>query len=103
LFTEAKGRFDKAIAAATTANDATTLNFARVGRARVLADLGGAANLAAAAADAAQVPATFSLSTSPDAVNTRRQNVIFVNISQSSFSTVDTSFRSVLVPGGTTQ
>jgi hypothetical protein len=103
LFTEAKGRFDKAIAAATTANDATTLNFARVGRARALLDLGGAANLAAASADAALVPATFVVNTSPDAVNTRRQNTLFVNISQSSFSTVDTSFRSVLVPGGVTQ
>ena len=103
LFAEAKTRFDKAFAAATTANDATTLNLIRVGRARALLDLGGAANLAAAAADAAVVPATFVLNTSPDAINARRQNALFINISQSSFSTVDTSFRSVLVPGGTTQ
>ena len=103
LFAEAKGRFDKAIVAATTANDATTLNLARVGRARALLDLGGAANLAAAAADAALVPATFGVNTSPDAVNTRRQNTLFINISQSAFSTVDTSFRNVLVPGGATQ
>jgi hypothetical protein len=103
LFAEAKIRFDKAITAATAANDATTLNFARVGRARVELDLGGAANLAAAAADAALVPATFSASTSADAVNTRRQNALFIAIAQSSFSTVDTAFRNVLVPGGTTQ
>lgn len=103
LFAEAKVRFDKAIPAATTASDTTTLNLARVGRARTLADLGGAASLAAAAADAALVPATFAVSTSPDAINTRRQNALFINISQSSFSTVDTSFRNVLVPGGTTQ
>jgi hypothetical protein len=103
LFTEAKGRFDKAITAATAANDATTLNLARVGRARAQLDLGGATNLAAASADAALVPATFVVNTSPDAINTRRQNALFIAISQSSFSTVDTSFRNVLVPGGTTQ
>ncbi len=103
LFTEAKTRFDKAIAAATAANDATTLNLARLGRARTLVDIGGAASLAAAAADAAAIPATFSVSTSPDATNARRQNALFVAISQSSFSSTDTAFRSVLVPGGTTQ
>jgi hypothetical protein len=103
LFTEAVARFTKAIAAATTANDATTLNLARVGRARALLNLGGAANLAAAAADAALVPATFVVNTSPDAVNTRRQNTVFVTISQSSFTTVDPAYRNILVPGGTTQ
>ena len=103
LFAEARTRFDKAITAATAANDATTLNLARVGRARALLDLGGTSNLALAAADAALVPATFVVNTSPDAVNTRRQNALFINISTSSFSTVDTAFRNVLVPGGTTQ
>jgi hypothetical protein len=103
LFTEAKARFDKAIPAATTTNDQTTLNLARLGRARALLDLGGASNLAAAAADAALIPATFVVNTSPDAINTRRQNALFINISQSAYSTVDTSFRNVLVPGGTTQ
>lgn len=103
VFAEAKTRFDKAIASATIAVDATTLNLARVGRARTQLNLGGAANLAAAATDAALVPATFVVNTSPDATNARRQNALFINISQSSFSTVDTSLRSVLVPGGTTQ
>lgn len=104
LFTEAVTRFTKSIAAATTANDAVTLNFARVGRARALLDLGGATNLAAAAADAALVPATFVVNTSSDAVNTRRQNSVFVSIAQATpFSTVDPVFRNVLVPGGTTQ
>ena len=103
LFTEAVTRFTKAIAAATTANDATTLTLARVGRARARLNLGGATNLAAAAADAALVPATFAVNTSPDAVNTRRQNTVFVTISQSSFTTVDPAYRNVLVPGGTTQ
>jgi hypothetical protein len=103
LFTEAVTRFTKAIAAATTANDATTLNLARVGRARALLNLGGATNLAAAAADAALVPATFVVNTSSDATNTRRQNAAFIAIAQSSFSTVDPAYRNVPVPGGTTQ
>ena len=107
LFTEAVARFTKAIAAAqasgTAAADVTALNLARLGRARAYQGLGGAANLALAAADAALIPATFAVSTSPDAVNTRRQNTAFVTISQSSFTTVDPAYRNVLVPGGTTQ
>ena len=103
LFAEAVTRFTKAIAASTTANDVTTLNLARLGRARALHDIGGAANLAAAAVDAALLPATFVVNTSPDAVNARRQNTVFITIAQSAFSTVDPSFRNVLVPGGTTQ
>lgn len=100
LFTEAVARFDKAIDAATAANDEATLNLAHLGRARAELDLG---DLAAAAADAATIPESFVANTSPDAVNARRQNLVFINIAQSSFSTVDTSFRNVLVPGGTTQ
>jgi len=103
LFDEAVARFTKAIVAATAANDAATLNLAKLGRARAELDLGGAQNLAAAAADAATIPATFVATTSPDAINARRQNIVFMSISQSSFSTVDTAFRNVLVPGGTTQ
>jgi len=103
LFAEAVTRFTKSITAATTANDATTLNLARLGRARALVDIGGAANLAAAAADAALIPATFIVNTSPDAVTSRRQNSVFVAISQSGFSTVDSVFRNVIRPGGTTQ
>jgi hypothetical protein len=103
LFTEAVARFGKAITAATAASDPTTANLARLGRARALLNLGGAANLSAAAADAALIPATFAVSTTADATNTRRQNAAFIAIAQSSFSTVDPSYRSVPVPGGTTQ
>jgi hypothetical protein len=101
LFTEAVARFTKAIAAATTANDAATLNVARVGRARALLDLGGATNLAAAATDAALVPATFVALTSPDATNARRQNVAFLAISTSAYSTVDSLYRDILIQGDT--
>jgi hypothetical protein len=103
LFAEAVTRFGKAITAATTANDQTTLNLARLGRARALLNLGGAANRAAAAVDAALIPATFVVNTSSDATNTRRQNAAFINIAQSSFSTVDPVYRDIPVPGGTTQ
>jgi len=112
LFTEAVSRFTKSIAAATAAIAAaptdtaatTALNMSRLGRARALLDLGGAANLAAAAADAALIPASFVALTSPNDLNTRRQNSIFVSIGQATaFSTVEPSFRNVLVPGGTTQ
>src|SRR5678815_1350329 len=56
LFAEAKTRFDKAIAAATTANDAATLNFATLGRARAQLDLG---DKAAAGVDAAKIAPGF--------------------------------------------
>lgn len=104
LFAEAKLRFDKAETHATAANDATLLNFARLGRARSLVNLHAAASpnataLAAAAADAAQVTSGFVLNISTDAVNTRRQNLVFVHTSQSSFGTVDPSFRNLTLGG----
>ena len=103
LFTEAIARFDKAIAAATLAADNTTLNLARLGRARAKLDTKDAANLASAAADAALIPPTFVVSTAANSIDPRRQNAVFVHISQNSFSTVDPSYRNVPVPGGTTQ
>jgi starch-binding outer membrane protein, SusD/RagB family len=113
LLAEAVTRFTKAMTAASAAiaaappatGDPTAtaaLNLARVGRARALLDLGGAANLAAAAADAALVPANYVANTSSDATNTRRQNAAFIAIAQSSFTTVDPAYRNVTVPGGTT-
>jgi hypothetical protein len=92
LLQEAKLRFDKAITEATSANDATTLNLARLGRARAELDLG---ELAAAATDAATIPTTFIVNASADAVNTRRQNTVFIHITQSFFGTVDPSFRNL--------
>lgn len=92
LFNEAKLRFDKAITAATTANDAATLNLALVGRARAQQNLG---QLAPAAVDAARVPATFIANMTTDAVNARRQNFVFVHTQQNRHSTVDPSFRNV--------
>ena len=96
LFAEAKSRFDLAITSATTAADQTTLNFATLGRARTLLDLGQAA---AAAADAAKIPTGFVVTSSADAINPRRLNQIFFSINQSAWSTVDASFRGLTING----
>lgn len=96
LFAEAKVRFDSAVTAATAASDATTLNFALLGRARTLLNL---KNAASAAADAARIPAGFVLNISTDAVNVRRQNFSFLSINQNIWSTVDASFRNVTIGG----
>ncbi|MGE5098888.1 MAG: RagB/SusD family nutrient uptake outer membrane protein [Deltaproteobacteria bacterium] len=96
LFAEAKTRFDSAVAAATTANDATTLNFALLGRARTLLDLG---QPAAAATDAAKIPPGFVVNMSTDAVNTRRENWVFVSINNNNWSTIDPSFRGLTING----
>ena len=99
VFAEAKLRFDAAVTAATAAADNTTLNFARIGRARTLLNIGGGANVTAAEADALLVPAGTVVNMSTDAVNTRRQNVVFVHNSQSSNSSVDPSFRGLTIGG----
>lgn len=92
LFAEAKLRFDKAITEATAASDATTLSLARLGRARALINMGDGP---AAATDAATIPASFVVNISTDAINTRRQNIVFVHITQGFFGTVDPSFRNL--------
>ena len=96
LFAEAKARFDKAIAAATTANDAATLNLATLGRARVELDLG---DKAGAGADAAKIPAGFAANISTDATTARRQNYVFLGVNQSLWASVDPSFRGLTVNG----
>lgn len=96
LFAEAKLRFDEAVIAATTASDAATLNFAYLGRARALLD---AKNPAAAAVDAARIPAGFVFNISTDGVNVRRQNFPFLSINQNFWSTVDASFRGLTIGG----
>ena len=102
LFAEARARFDKAIAAATTANDQTTLNLARLGRARTLMNLAfgtstpDAALIGLAATDASAVPAGFVVNAvAAVAGSTRQQNTIFAHTGgagSSSFSSVDPTF-----------
>jgi len=96
LFAEAKIRFDSAVVAATAANDQTTLNFAYLGRARTLLNLN---NVAAAAVDAARIPAGFVVATSTDAITVRRQNFVFVSINNNNWATVDASFRGLTING----
>lgn len=96
VFDEAKARFDSAVVYSTTANDTTTRNFATLGRARVLLDLG---NAAAAGTDAATIPAGFNDTTTADGINIRRENFVFLTVNQSSWATVDPSFRNLTVDG----
>jgi starch-binding outer membrane protein, SusD/RagB family len=96
LFAEAKIRFDKAIAAATTANDAVTVNFATLGRARAQLDLG---NKAAAGVDAAKIAPGFVVNISTDAGNVRRNNFAFLALNQSSWASIDPSFRGLTING----
>lgn len=86
IFAEAKIRFDTAVAAATRASDAQTLNLALLGRARTQLDLG---NSAAAATDAALIPAGFIVSITHDATDLRRRNLVFIHTQLSNFSSVD--------------
>lgn len=96
VFAEAKARFDSAIVAATAASDATTASFATLGRARTQLDLG---NVAAAGADAATIAPGFVVNMSTDGINIRRENFSFFTINNSSFATVDPSFRGLTVNG----
>src|SRR5262249_5279452 len=96
VFAEAKSRFDSAIVAANSASDPTTVSFATLGRARTQLDLG---NVAAAGTDAATIAPSFVVTTSTDAINLRRENFSFLSINQSSFATVDASFRGLTVNG----
>ena len=96
LFAEAKTRFDKAIAAVTAANDAVTLNFATLGRARAQLDLG---NKAAAGVDAAKIAPGFVVNISTDAGNVRRNNFAFLALNQSSWASIDPSFRGLTING----
>jgi starch-binding outer membrane protein, SusD/RagB family len=94
LFAEAVIRFDRAITAATSANDANTLNLAKLGKARALISSG---NAATAAVEAAAIPTSFVLVTSADLVFGRRQNMVFVHTVLNSWSSVDPSFRGLLL------
>jgi starch-binding outer membrane protein, SusD/RagB family len=96
LFAEARLRFEKAIPAATAANDQATLNLATLGLARALLNLG---DVAGAGTEAAKIPASFAANTSNDAVNARRQNVVFVHTTLNAYSSIDPSFRDLLLDG----
>ena len=90
IFAEAKTRFDTAVVAATRAGDDQMLQFALLGRARTLLDLG---NPADAAADAAQIQPGFEVDIDHDPTATRRQNLVWVHTQLALFSSVDTSIQ----------
>jgi starch-binding outer membrane protein, SusD/RagB family len=96
IFAEAENRFNKAIAAATTANNAAILNMSYVGRARARLNLG---NAAGARADAALVPAAFVRNATYSAANTRRENLVWSQMHRGLFTSVDPSFRGLTVGG----
>lgn len=96
LLQEARSRFDAAITHAAAAGDDDLLHLARLGRARALLGLG---DLAGAAADAATIPADFAITTTPDAVDQRLQNVVYVHITQSFFGTVGEAYRNLTLDG----
>jgi len=99
IFAEAKKRFDDAIAAATTASDPQTLNFATFGKARAEWDLG---DLAGAGTDAAKIASTFVMNMSTNSAQVRQQNWVFVAVNQNFWATVDPSFRNLNVDNTTT-
>jgi hypothetical protein len=88
LFADAMSRFDTAVAAATRAGDAETLNLALLGRARTELDLG---NGAAAATDAALIPQGFEIDIDHDATAVRRQNLVWVQTILGQIASADTS------------
>jgi starch-binding outer membrane protein, SusD/RagB family len=98
VFAEAEARFDKAIAAATTANNASILNMARVGRARVRLNQNKTAE---ARADAILVTSGFVRNGSysgPPAPN-RRQNLVNTQQFIGLYAAVDSSFRNLTFAG----
>jgi hypothetical protein len=98
MFDTARTRFDSAIVYANAASpvDATTRDFATLGRARANLNLG---LTAAASADASAIAPGFIVNTTNDALNVRRLNFSFVTINQNSWATVDPAYRAMTVGG----
>lgn len=102
LFLEAKARFDTAVVYATSASDASTVSFARLGRARTLLNLARTTDstlVAAAEVDAQAIPAGFVIATSFDGGSGRRRNSSFAAINQTSVLTVESAFHNLTIDG----
>lgn len=93
----AESRFTEAIAAATTANDASLRNMAYVGRARTRLDLG---NLAGAAADAAQVPSGFVRNAEFSETTPARENRLYNLSVRNDFVSVTPAYRGLTLENG---
>jgi hypothetical protein len=86
MFKLAEQRFTSAITTATSVGNASIVNAALVGRARVRLYQG---NLAGAIADAKLVPSGFVFNINADANDPRRYNKIFNSVAQTGNYTVD--------------
>jgi len=96
VLTLAETRFTRALELASQAGNSSMANMARVGRARARLNLG---NLAAAAADAREVPEGFVVNATYSAVNNRRWNRIFDDNHRNLYISVHPSFRGLEVDG----
>jgi hypothetical protein len=96
LFAAAESRFGTAITAATTANNASMLNAALVGRARARINQN---NLTGARTDAVLVPDGFALNATYSATIARRENLVWSQMYRGFFSSVDPSFRGLTFGG----
>lgn len=92
----AEARFTDAMQLATTASNATILNFATLGRARVRLDLG---NKAGADADAKAVPQGFVMNSTYDAATERHRNRVYVDNFLNLYTSVDPRFRNLAFGG----
>jgi hypothetical protein len=92
----AEERFTDAIARATAINDASLLNMARVGRARVRLDLN---NLAGAAADAVLVPAGFVRNAEFTEATQARENRLYNLTVRNDFISVAPAYQNLTVNG----
>jgi hypothetical protein len=96
VFAQAEARFENAIAAAERANNTAILNMALVGSARARLNQGETAD---ARADALRVPAGFVRNATYSAEPARRRNVVNSQMYVGLFSSVDPSFRGLMVGG----
>jgi len=93
LLDSAEARFSTAIAEATTAGDASTLNLARVGRARVRLALGDSVG---ALADAQLVPAAFEYDATYSSITARRENLVYQQLNKFPFNTIAVPYRNFM-------
>lgn len=96
MLARAEAEFTTAIGLAEQAGLTDVANMARVGRARVLLDLGRGAE---AVTDAAQVPAGFVMEATYSGSNERRWNRVGVDFFENFYISVDPRFRDLEVEG----
>jgi hypothetical protein len=96
LFTEARNRFDRAIASAGQVGDSDIQNLARVGLARALLNLG---LFSEASTVASQVPEGFSYDFTYSGADASTENKLFVLMEEELMATVDVPYRNMTFQG----